>query len=306
MRIEQLEYLAAIHKYHSMSLAGKKIHISQQAISTAIKQLEEEFGMKFVHKTKQGSLLSPEGIRLLQISQRFFAECEDLKNSKVEDNLPTELVFVTPDNSDEIIWNELFYHFYNHYPQIKLKQKRFKDHHVSLKEYLLQHPHYIGLTFLLPNDLVDFGNQINYYCLSNNRFYFLSTNPNDCNLKTISLNSIKNRNILLNCNEDEYPFVRRALQGCSRFWSANRVNFQVSSELFVPLLANDPNCCCLIPWDNASEKKLFQNLQTAIRKLSPNVQLNIIPILENIELTFVLCSASKIPKILLDYFHITV
>ncbi|MBQ2777780.1 MAG: LysR family transcriptional regulator, partial [Peptococcaceae bacterium] len=53
MRIEQLEYLAAIHQYHSMSLAGKKIHISQQAISTAIKQLEEEFGMKFVHKTKQ-------------------------------------------------------------------------------------------------------------------------------------------------------------------------------------------------------------------------------------------------------------
>ena len=45
MRIEQLEYLAAIHEYHSMNLAGEKIHVSQQAISVAIRQLEEEFGV---------------------------------------------------------------------------------------------------------------------------------------------------------------------------------------------------------------------------------------------------------------------
>ncbi len=306
MRIEQLEYLAAINQYRSMSLAGEKIHVSQQAISVAIRQLEEEFGMQLVYKTKQGSLLSPEGTKLLRISQQFFAECEDLKNSKVAEDLPEEIIFVTPDNSDEMIWNELFYYFYNHYPQIKLKQKHFNDNNSSLKEYLLQHPDYIGLTYVLANELVDFGDQINYYHLTTNRFYFVSTNPNDCDLKSISLNSIKNRNILLKCNDDEYPIVRRALQGCSRFWSANKVNFQISSELFVSLLANDPNCCCIIPWDNTSEKKLLKNLQSTISKMSPDAHLNILPILENVEVTFVLCSASKIPKVLLDYFHLSV
>ena len=115
MRIEQLEYLAAIHEYHSMNLAGEKIHVSQQAISVAIRQLEEEFGMKLVHKTKQGSLLSPEGMQLLQLSQQFFADCEKLKNSKMQSALPTELIIAIPPGSEDVMWNHLFYYFFYTY-----------------------------------------------------------------------------------------------------------------------------------------------------------------------------------------------
>ena len=111
MRIEQLEYLAAIHQYHSMNLAGEKIHVSQQAISVAIRQLEEEFGMKLVHKTKQGSLLSPEGMQLLRLSQQFLADCEKLKNSKVQSELPEEILITIPPGSDDVMWNHLFYFF---------------------------------------------------------------------------------------------------------------------------------------------------------------------------------------------------
>ena len=87
MRIEQLEYLAAIHEYHSMNLAGEKIHVSQQAISVAIRQLEEEFGMKLVHKTKQGSLLSPEGMQLLLQFHLMFHIFPQLKRPPFSDNL---------------------------------------------------------------------------------------------------------------------------------------------------------------------------------------------------------------------------
>ena len=61
MNIEQLEYILAIDKYGSMSVAGEKLHVSQQGISAAIKNLEAEVGTMLVNRTSKGSSLTLAG-----------------------------------------------------------------------------------------------------------------------------------------------------------------------------------------------------------------------------------------------------
>src|SRR4051794_32370456 len=45
MRIEQLEYLAAVTRYGSLRRASDQLHVSQPAISEAIRKLERELGV---------------------------------------------------------------------------------------------------------------------------------------------------------------------------------------------------------------------------------------------------------------------
>ncbi len=305
MRIEQLEYLAAIHQYHSMNLAGEKIHVSQQAISVAIRQLEEEFGVTLVYKTKQGSLLSPEGMQLLQLSQQFFADCEKLKNSKVQSELPSELFITIPPDSDVIMWNRLFYFFFQNFPQIKLIRKYF-NYEYSIKDYLLTHPNEIGIAHVLSTELADFGNQLNYYYLDTCRLYFMSTNPEYTDLKSISINSIKNKHIIFKSNEEELPINKKALLPYSHFWSVNQTIYQMSTELMLSLLATNANSACIIPISKSDYYMVTKNLKKICSENNPNAQLNILPLAENIEISIVLCSASKIPKVLLDFFKIKV
>ena len=305
MRIEQLEYLAAIHEYHSMNLAGEKIHVSQQAISVAIRQLEEEFGMKLVHKTKQGSLLSPEGMQLLRLSQQFFADCEKLKNSKMQSDLPTELIIAIPPDSEDVIWNHLFYYFFQKFPQIKLIRKYFSSTSTT-KEYLLTHPSEIGIAHVLPTELADFGKQINYYYLDTCRLYFLSTNEEYRDLKSISINSIKNKHIIFKSDEDDMTISKKALLPYSHFWSVNHTIYQSSTDLMFSLLATNQNSASIIPISKSDLPMASKNMKKICRDNNPSAQLNVIPLAENIEIPIVLCSASKIPKVLLDYFHVTV
>ena len=305
MRIEQLEYLAAIHEYHSMNLAGEKIHVSQQAISVAIRQLEEEFGMKLVHKTKQGSLLSPEGMQLLQLSQQFFADCEKLKNSKMQSALPTELIIAIPPGSEDVMWNHLFYYFFQNFPQIKLIRKYF-NYTKSTKEYLLEHPSEVGITHVLPTELTDFGKQINYYHLDTCKLYFLSTNEEYRDLKTISINSIKNKHIIFKSNEEDIPISKKALLPYPHFWSVNHTIYQTSTDLMFSLLSSNQNSASIIPISKADFSVTSKNMKKMCYATNPSAQLNIIPLAESIEILLILCSVSKIPKVLLDYFHVTV
>lgn len=305
MRIEQLEYLAAIHKYHSMNLAGEKIHVSQQAISVAIRQLEEEFGMKLVHKTKQGSLLSPEGMQLLRLSQQFFDDCEKLKNSKIQSELPTELVIAIPPGSEDVMWNQLFYYFFQKFPQIKLTRKYFSAI-FSTKEYLLEHPSEIGIVHVLPTELADFGKQINYYYLDTCRLYVLSTDEEYRDLKSISINSIKNKHIIFKSNEEDTPICKKALLPYSHFWSVNHTIYQTSTDLMFSLLTSNQNSASIIPISKTDFPLTSKKMKKICKDNNPSAQLNVIPLAENIEIPIILCSVSKIPKVLLDYFHVTV
>ncbi len=71
----QLEYFVAVGAYGSIAAASERINVSPPSISTAISQLEAEFGVElFVRQHAQGLSLTPGG-------RRFYAAAKSLLES---------------------------------------------------------------------------------------------------------------------------------------------------------------------------------------------------------------------------------
>ncbi|MDO8212151.1 LysR family transcriptional regulator [Conexibacter sp. CPCC 206217] len=65
MRIEQLEYIAAVTRLGSFRRAAEELHISQPALSETIRNLERELGVEILDRRRSGAKISDEGRELL-------------------------------------------------------------------------------------------------------------------------------------------------------------------------------------------------------------------------------------------------
>ena len=66
MRLEQLQYIIEIEKYHSMVAAANSLHIAQPSLTNAVKALENELNVQIFYRSKKGSFLTPEGTEIYQ------------------------------------------------------------------------------------------------------------------------------------------------------------------------------------------------------------------------------------------------
>jgi DNA-binding transcriptional LysR family regulator len=65
LRIEQLEYLAAVTQHGSLRRASERLHISQPALSEAVSKLERELGVTLLDRRRTGARISRQGRDLL-------------------------------------------------------------------------------------------------------------------------------------------------------------------------------------------------------------------------------------------------
>ncbi|WP_066956848.1 LysR family transcriptional regulator [Streptomyces lushanensis] len=65
MRIEQLEYVAAVTRLGSLRRAAESLHVSQPALSETIRNLERELGVDILDRRRSGARISDEGRELL-------------------------------------------------------------------------------------------------------------------------------------------------------------------------------------------------------------------------------------------------
>jgi DNA-binding transcriptional LysR family regulator len=65
MRIEQIEYAAAVARFGSFRRAAEELHISQPALSETVRKLEAELGVNILDRQRTGATVSAEGRELL-------------------------------------------------------------------------------------------------------------------------------------------------------------------------------------------------------------------------------------------------
>jgi DNA-binding transcriptional LysR family regulator len=65
MRIEQLQYIVAVSRHGSLRRAGEELHVSQPALSEAIRNLERELGVTLLDRHRSGAKISTAGRKLL-------------------------------------------------------------------------------------------------------------------------------------------------------------------------------------------------------------------------------------------------
>ena len=81
MDLRQLEILQAIAETGSFTACGRKLHVSQSAISRQILLLEEELGEPVFHRIGRRIRITPAGESLLQLSHRVFRDLQETVSS---------------------------------------------------------------------------------------------------------------------------------------------------------------------------------------------------------------------------------
>ncbi|MBS4751714.1 LysR family transcriptional regulator [Nocardioides sp. zg-ZUI104] len=79
MRIEQLEYLAAVTEHGSLRRASEKLHLSQPALSEALTKLERELRVTLLDRRRSGAQISREGRELLPYMSEVLAAVDRLR-----------------------------------------------------------------------------------------------------------------------------------------------------------------------------------------------------------------------------------
>ena len=77
--LEAMRYLAALEQHRHFGRAAQACHITQPALSNAVRALEEEFGVAIVRRGRQYEGLTPEGERVLAAAHRMLHEREALR-----------------------------------------------------------------------------------------------------------------------------------------------------------------------------------------------------------------------------------
>ena len=77
--LTSMRYLVALHEHRHFGRAAVACHITQPALSNALKALEVEFKVVIVKRGRNYAGLTPEGERVLQSAQRMLHEQDVLK-----------------------------------------------------------------------------------------------------------------------------------------------------------------------------------------------------------------------------------
>ena len=79
MRLNQLQYLAALQKHGTFSRAAQALYVSQPSISVGIRELEEELGYPLLNRSNKGLQFTPEGLQVLARAQLILNEVENIR-----------------------------------------------------------------------------------------------------------------------------------------------------------------------------------------------------------------------------------
>jgi DNA-binding transcriptional LysR family regulator len=92
MRIEQLEYIAAVVQHGSLRRASEQIHISQPALSDAVTKLERELGVSLLDRRRSGARISRRGRELLQNMVEVLESVDRLRVAAADQAMQTRAV----------------------------------------------------------------------------------------------------------------------------------------------------------------------------------------------------------------------
>lgn len=121
MKLLQLSYFQAACRFGNLSRAATELHVSQPTISTAIKELETEFGVTLVHRLSKGILLTSEGEQLYKYAGILLENAQTV--SQVMTDLGekrNQLRVGVPPMIGTFLFPDIYQAFHRQYPQVSV------------------------------------------------------------------------------------------------------------------------------------------------------------------------------------------
>ncbi len=122
MNLNQLKYFNAVCTYQTISAAAAYLHISQPSLSTAIKELEQEFGVVLFRRHHRGMVLTPEGETLLKLSRDILSRTEHLKQIMSDMGSERKILRLgIPPMIGSLILPHIYRGFHKAHPELELE-----------------------------------------------------------------------------------------------------------------------------------------------------------------------------------------
>lgn len=101
MTIQQCIYVLEIHNTGSFSEAARKLFVAQSSLSTSVRSLEDELGIKIFERSKNGTVLTVEGAEFVRYAAEIVSK-NDFVINRYKTQKPSSRLFISTQHYDFI------------------------------------------------------------------------------------------------------------------------------------------------------------------------------------------------------------
>lgn len=151
MRIEQLQYVAAVNELGGLRRASAQLHVSQPALSEAVSKLERELGVTLLDRRRAGARISRQGRELLPYLVEVLAAVDRLRSAAGDQQAadrPVRIGTVTTATTQVLLPSVRRLHDSRDHAAVEVRDMIQSDIQVGLEEGTLD----LGLVNLLEGD----------------------------------------------------------------------------------------------------------------------------------------------------------
>lgn len=121
MKLQQLAYFVETYKYQNMSIASRKLLVSQPSISAATRELEQEFDTPLFHRQGKRLLPTKEGDTLYALSLQLFEQIDIISKTMKEMKRANNTIRLgIPPMIDALLLTPVLKTFMTQHPEVKL------------------------------------------------------------------------------------------------------------------------------------------------------------------------------------------
>jgi DNA-binding transcriptional LysR family regulator len=151
VRLEQLEYIAAVVRHGSLRRASEELHISQPALSEAVSKLERELGVNLLERKRSGARISPRGQELQQFMSDVLDAADRLRDAAGRQSLSTKTLRLgTVSTAMSSLLAPALRTFRSQHPEVTVEVLNTQQSQIF--EGLTEASYDLGLINLLPNE----------------------------------------------------------------------------------------------------------------------------------------------------------
>lgn len=118
MRLEQLTYLTEVARYGTVTKAAEALCVSQPNITTALKGLEQELGLRLFERSKSGMTLTESGKDACELASDILEKVQQLRllQGRLSQHAQIVLKIATIPSLNNSVMGELLHAYQRHYP----------------------------------------------------------------------------------------------------------------------------------------------------------------------------------------------
>lgn len=200
MKIMQLRYFMEVCRCESVTKAAKKLYVSQPSVTSAIHEMEKEFGINLFYRQQKKMVLTREGEYLHQEGEKILTHLEELEKTMKSfgGNNNQVIKLGVPPMIGTFVFPGMFREFQQTYPEVKLEIQEYGS---------------MQTRFQVQNDLLDVAMVIldettekDFYCvplMETELILAVSRDNPLAGMKAVNMERLRNEPLVL-MKEDSY------------------------------------------------------------------------------------------------------